>query len=164
MRKHISAIIAVLVVLILTLCGCGNQVKSSPEVLQKYYEEMMENYFEYISSTTYGISTSVAREIAETETAALEKFEEMSVPEEYDFHHRVLLAAAEKEREWIKVLRDYADGVIDYEGIYEKQMEMRPDGRSEFTTRCLNIIAELNHNPGVKPTEKGQMLEMLSKL
>lgn len=163
MRKHISAIIAALFVLILTFCGCGNQVKSSPEVLQKYYEEMMDNYFEYVSGAAAGNSPEAARSIAEAKNAGLDKFEKMTVPEEYADRHNAMMKAAEIERELNGVLLDYANGAINYDEMVEKSQAIRFGSRSEFTTKCLCIIADLNHDSSVEPTEKGQTLEILSK-
>lgn len=125
---------------------------------------MIETYFEYVSATVPGKTPEVARGIAEAETAGLEKFGKMTVPKEYAERHSAMMIAAESEREWIKALLDYANGVIDYEGLEKRGKEIRPDSRSEFTTKCLCIIADLNHEPSVVPTDKGKMLEMLSKI
>ena len=163
MTKRAVSLIIVLIFPVILLCGCGNQVKSSPEVLQKYYEEMMENYFEYVSGSVAGQSPEAARSIAEAKNAGLDKFEKMTVPEEYADRHNAMMKAAEIERRLNEVLLDYANGVINYEEMTEKSYAIRPNSRSEFTTHCLNIIADLNHNSGVEPTEKGQMLEMLSR-
>ena len=132
--------------------------------LQKYYEEMIANYFEYVSGTVPGNTPEIARGIAEAETAGLEKFGKMTVPNEYADRHSALMKAAETEREYIKLLLDYANGVIDNDEMTARALVIRPNNRSEFTTHCLNIVADLNHEPSVVPTEKGQMLEMLSKL
>lgn len=136
-------------------------VESNP-ALQKYYEEMIANYFEYVSGAFPGTSPEVARGAAEAKNAGLDKFEKMTVPQEYAARHSAMMKAAEIEREINAVLLDYANGVIDYDEMEARTLSIRPDNRSEFTTHCLNIVAALNHEPAIEPTEDGQMLEVLS--
>ena len=135
--------------------------ESNP-ALQKYYEEMIANYFEYVSGAFPGTSPEVARGAAEAKNAGLDKFEKMTVPQEYAARHSAMMKAAEIEREINAVLLDYANGVIDYDEMEARTLSIRPDNRSEFTTHCLNIVAALNHEPAIEPTEDGQMLEVLS--
>ena len=135
--------------------------ESNP-ALQKYYEEMIANYFEYVSGAFPGTSPEVARGAAEAKNAGLDKFEKMTVPQEYAARHSAMMKAAEIEREINAVLLDYANGVIDYDEMEARTLSIRPDNRSEFTTHCLNIVASLNHEPAIEPTEDGQMLEVLS--
>ena len=130
--------------------------------MQKYYEEMIANYFEYVSGAFPGTSPEVARGAAEAKNAGLDKFEKMTVPQEYAARHSAMMKSAEIEREINAVLLDYANGVIDYDEMEARTLSIRPDNRSEFTTHCLNIVAALNHEPAIEPTEDGQMLEVLS--
>ena len=125
---------------------------------------MIANYFEYTSTTTMIGTTEGALKVVATQTAGLKKFAEMTVPEEYAERHSAMISASEEDNKWRALVTDFGNGVIDREGFNKKVLELYPNGyRSSFTTACLNIVAQLNHEPTVVPTEKGNLLEMLSK-
>lgn len=134
--------------------------------LQTYYDEMIANYYEYTSGSTAGNSPEGCLKTANAQTAGLKKFAAMTVPKEYADRHSEMMSAAESEQEWRDVMYDYGNGVIDAESFQKKFKELFPTGvnRSEFTTKCLGIIADLNHEAGVVPTDEGKFLEMLSKI
>lgn len=164
MTKRIVALIIVVIIPIALLGGCKNVSESEKATLQEYYNGIVDNYSEYVSETKFGNSPEAVRKMAETREAALDKFVNMAVPPSYVDRHNALMTTAETEREWDKILLEYADGKIDSDKLSSERSRVYKTGQSEFTTKCYEIITALNHEPGVTPSEYGLKLEKLNEM
>lgn len=131
---------------------------------QFYYDGIIANYQEYVSETGFDNSPQKAEKMVRARETALDKFAKMPVPKAYADRHGKLMIAAKAEREWDKVLLDYANGKIDLYSLITKLRQVHKAGQSEFTTKCYEIITALNHEPGVTPSEYGLKLEKLNEM
>ena len=172
MKKSILFVILA----VMLLCGCNNRAESdagtsvintgSPLSMQEYYDTVMSCYFEYVSGTSLGSTPEAARATVEPRVSALEKFDKIVPPAEYSKRHKEMMNAAEKEREWNKVLSNFANGVIGYEDLNSECVRIYGSTRveSEFTTKVLEMVAALNKEPGITVSEDGKKLEQLYEL
>lgn len=131
---------------------------------QVYYDGIIANYLEYVSEAGFGNSPQKAEKIAHTRETALDNFAKMRVPKAYSDRHGKLMIAAKAEREWDKVLLNYANEKIDFNSLITELKQVHKTGRSEFTTKCYEIITALNHEPSVTPSEYGLKLEKLNEM
>lgn len=189
MKKNVFAVIAA----VMLLSGCNNKVEpgsetessvnnsvtspSEPETgssasesvldLQSYYDELQNCYKEYVSGASANMLTpDGAKTYVEVRQSGLEKFEKLVPPEKYADLHNEMLSFADTEREWNKVMLDFANGVIDMDGMTAECERIYGSKRveSEFTTKCLRIVAALNEEPEIIVSDYGNFLGMLSGL
>lgn len=142
-------------------------VSSASASLQSYYDELQNCYKEYVSGTSANILTPEgAKAYVETRALGLEKFEKLVPPEKYAALHSEMLNFADAEREWNKVMLDYANGVIDTDQMTSKSQQIYGSTtvKSEFTTKCLGIITALNKEPEVTASDFGKFLQILYEL
>lgn len=175
MAKRAFSLIIALILPITLLCGCANKpsldgistVDNSPASMQSYYDEIQNCYIEYVSKAAPGMMEPEGmREYVAVRETALDKFAKLNPPEKYAYRHAEMLTAAKKEREWNGVLLKYADGAIDGEEL-NKEIERVFGGkavRSEFTTKCMEIIVSMNKEPDITVSEYAEKIEKIYKL
>lgn len=164
-----------LVIAAMLLCGCANKpsldgistVDNSPASMQGYYDEIQNCYMEYVSKAAPGMmEPDGMREYVAVRETALDKFAKLAPPEKYASRHAEMMTAAEKEREWNGILLKYADGAISDEEM-NKEIERIFGGKtvkSEFTTKCMEIIVSMNKEPDITVSEYAEKIEKIYEL
>lgn len=160
-------VIVLLVSALLLLCGCRAGDQSDASVVQAYYDELAESYFEYVSGSSLSMAPEAVKANVKARTSGLARFDKLTPPPEYAERHAEMMRAADKEREWNKQLSAYANGALSYEDLRREQTRIYGDGRlieSGFTTKILEISADLYNDPRTTANEDEEKLWNLSRL
>lgn len=159
-------VIILLVSALLLLCGCRAEFQSDASVVQAYYDELAGGYFEYVSGSSLSMSPEAVKALVKARTSGLARFDKLVPPAEYAGRHAEMMKAADKEREWNKQLSAYANGDLSYEELQNECVRVYGSSRvnSEFTTRILEISADLYNDPRTAANEDEEKLWNLSRL
>lgn len=155
------------VLALLLLCGCRAEFQSDVRVVQAYYDELTECYFEYVGGSSLSMAPEAVKANVEARTSGLARFDKMTPPPEFAVRHAEIMKASEKEHDWNTQLGAYANGGISYDELLNEKTRIFGEGRlmeSEFTTKILEMANELYNDPRTTASEEQEKLQVLFQL
>ena len=169
MIKRITVLFSTLIIICAALGGCSGKPEniSDARVVQAYYDELTESYFEYVGGSSLSMAPEAVKANVEARTSGLARFDKMTPPPEFAVRHAEIMKASEKEHDWNTQLGAYANGGISYDELLNEKTRIFGEGRlmeSEFTTKILEMGNELYNDPRTTASEEQEKLQVLYQL